>query len=44
MTERKTIDALENRLNKIGTMITRLVAKMFMKHLSDEAYLVLRGD
>jgi hypothetical protein len=44
MTERETIDALENRLSKIGTMVTRLATKMFMTHSNDAAYLVLKGE
>jgi hypothetical protein len=44
MTERETIDAQENRLNKIGTMVTRLAAKMFMKHLRASASLAVSGD
>jgi hypothetical protein len=44
MTERETIDALENRLNKIGSMVTRLAAKMFMKHSSAATSLAVSGD
>jgi len=44
MTERETIDALENRLNKIGTMVTPLAAKMFMKHSSAAASVAVGGD
>jgi hypothetical protein len=44
MTERETIDALENRLNKIGTMVTRLAVKMFMKHSSAAASVAVSGD
>jgi hypothetical protein len=44
MIERETIDALESRLNKIGTIVTRLAAKMFMKHLSASASLAVSGD
>jgi hypothetical protein len=44
MTERKTVDAPESCLNKIGTMVTRLAAKMFMTHSNDAAYLVPRGE
>ena len=44
MTEGETIDALENRLNKIGTMVTRLAAKMFMKHSSAATSLAVSGD
>jgi hypothetical protein len=44
MTENETIDALENRPNKIGAMVTRLAAKMSMTHSNDAAYLVLLGN
>jgi hypothetical protein len=44
MTEPETIDALENRLNKIGSMVTRLAAKMFMKHSSAATSLAVSGD
>jgi hypothetical protein len=44
MTERDPIDALESRLNKIGTMVTRLAAKMFMKDSSASASLAVSGD
>jgi hypothetical protein len=44
MTERKTVDAPESCLNKIGTMVTRLAAKMFMKHSRAVASLAVSGD
>jgi hypothetical protein len=44
MTERETIDALESRLNKIGTIVTCLAAMMFMKHSSAAASLAVIGD
>jgi hypothetical protein len=44
MTQRETIDALENRPNKISAMVTRLGTKMFMTHSNDAAYLAPRGE
>jgi hypothetical protein len=44
MTECKTIDVLENRLNKIGTMVTRPAVKMFMRLSSAAASLAVSGD